>query len=147
MSPNVGCGDRACKSRRACRFFVDSTRVAAPRARTYFQVMHELALAESLFDLVVEKTETSKVRRIRIEVGRSLAVVPDALRFCFEIVSKGSSLEDATLDILEIPISGRCSGCGWEGSVEGSLPLCPRCSCAVELRSGGELRVRDVEVI
>lgn len=109
--------------------------------------MHELALAESLFELIVEKTETSKVRRIRVEVGRSLAVVPEALRFCFEVVSKGSPLEEATLEVVEIPISGRCSGCAWEGSVEGRVPLCPRCSCAVELRTGGELRVREVEVI
>lgn len=108
--------------------------------------MHELALAEDLFELVVEKTERARVRRIRIEVGRWLAVVPDALRFCFEVVARGSALEGATLEIVEVPMGGSCSSCGWEGAPEGALPLCPTCLSGLELRSGRELRIREVEV-
>ncbi len=109
--------------------------------------MHELALAENLFELVAERTESARVRRIRIEVGRWLAVAPEALRFCFEVVSQGSALEGASLEIVEVPMQGTCSSCSWEGMPEGAFPICPRCLSGLELRSGAELRIREVEVI
>lgn len=108
--------------------------------------MHELALAENIFELVVEKAESARVLRIRIEVGRWLAVVPEALRFCFEVVAQGSALEGAILEIVEVPMSGSCSFCQWEGKPEGAYPICPRCLAGIELRSGTELRISELEV-
>lgn len=120
--------------------------VAGFGGRTYLHAMHELALAENLFALVVERTGSARVRRVRIEVGRWLAVVPDALRFCFEVVAEGSSLEDARLEIDEVPMGGSCGACGWEGEPEGPFLLCPSCLQGIELRTGRELRIREVEV-
>lgn len=117
------------------------------RSRIYLQRMHELSLAESIVEIVTERRDAARVRRIRVEVGRALSVVPEALRFCFEVVARGGPLQGAEIEIEEVPISGRCRSCEWEGFLEGFLPLCPRCAGGVEMVSGKELRISEVEVV
>ena len=39
-------------------------------------------------------------------------VMPDAIRFCFDVVAQGSALDGAALDIVEIPGRARCRDCG-----------------------------------
>ena len=41
------------------------------------------------------------VRRVRLEIGRLSGVVPDAVRFCFDLVAAGTTLEGAVLEIDE----------------------------------------------
>lgn len=38
-----------------------------------------------------------------VDVGRPAAVVPDALRFCFDLRPTGTAAEGADLEILEAP--------------------------------------------
>jgi hydrogenase nickel incorporation protein HypA/HybF len=64
--------------------------------------MHELALMESLVETVVENVGNAKVASVRLEVGRLAAVVPDSLRFCFDVCARGTSLEGAVLEIIEM---------------------------------------------
>jgi hydrogenase nickel incorporation protein HypA/HybF len=63
--------------------------------------MHELAIVSSIVDAVTERCGGDRVVRVVVEVGRLTAVMPDALRFCFEVVAKGTAAEGASLDILE----------------------------------------------
>jgi len=52
--------------------------------------MHELALSQSIVDLVVEcarKEGVHAVTRVVVEVGVAAGVEPDALRFCFDVVA------------------------------------------------------------
>ena len=58
--------------------------------------MHELALMESLVDAVRENVRGARVKTVRLEVGKLSCVLPDALRFCFEISTQGTELEGAT---------------------------------------------------
>jgi hydrogenase nickel incorporation protein HypA/HybF len=63
--------------------------------------MHELAIVSGIVDAVTERSGGDRVVRVVIEVGRLTAVLPDALRFCFEVVAQGTTAEGASLDILE----------------------------------------------
>ena len=63
--------------------------------------MHELALATEVVNICAERADGARVIRVRLEVGRLAAVLPDALRFCFDACSHGTSVEGATLDIIE----------------------------------------------
>jgi hydrogenase nickel incorporation protein HypA/HybF len=38
---------------------------------------------------------------VRLEIGRLSAVVPDSIRFCFDICAQGTPLEGAELEIVE----------------------------------------------
>ena len=73
--------------------------------------MHELALMQSVVEAVSEQLENRRVLTIRLEVGRLTCVVPDALRFCFDVCTRGTALEGSKLDILERAGRARCSRC------------------------------------
>ena len=109
--------------------------------------MHELSLMVSLVSLVGEKVGPAKVSTVRLEVGRLSAVVPDALRFCFDLCTRGTQLEGAVLDIVEIGGRGKCRACGREMTLGHVLTACACGSDDVELVQGQELRIRDVEVM
>lgn len=63
--------------------------------------MHELAIVSGIVDAVTERSGGDRIVRVVVEVGRLTAVLPDALRFCFEVVAQGTTAEGASLDILE----------------------------------------------
>ena len=109
--------------------------------------MHELALMESLVESVVERVGDARVTTVRLEVGRLTCVVPEALSFCFDVCASGTRLEGAAIEILEVEGRGRCRACGRELAVEPLGALCACGSADVEVLAGGELRLREVEVI
>ena len=55
--------------------------------------MHELAITQSVVEAVTERTGSAPVASVRLRVGRLAGVVPDAMRFCFELVTAGTPLE------------------------------------------------------
>jgi len=64
--------------------------------------MHELALTQDLVDLVSERCAGSRVTRVVLEIGRLSAVLPDAMRFCFDVCTEGTVAEGAALEIVEL---------------------------------------------
>jgi hydrogenase nickel incorporation protein HypA/HybF len=63
--------------------------------------VHELSLMDDLVRTVMEEVGEARVHVLRIEVGRRAGASPAALRFCFEICTRGTALESAELDIIE----------------------------------------------
>jgi len=113
-------------------------------------IMHEMSIAQSIFTIVADeiaKYDVSKVTAINIMVGEMSAVVPSSLSFCFDILTQGSPLEGARLNIEVVPIKAKCNDCGTEFEVQEYRFVCPRCeSHSVEMLSGRELTVQDIEV-
>lgn len=111
--------------------------------------MHELSIAQSLLDIVLEESERhglKKVIAIRLQVGEMAAVVPDALNFCFESLSERTVAAGATLQIETLPVVARCSQCRISFEVENQNFVCPQCGYpALELVSGRELSVVGIE--
>ena len=87
--------------------------------------MHELAITQSVVDAVIERTGSAPVAGVRLRVGRLAGVVPDALRFCFELVTAGTPLEGAALEFEQPEGRGRCRTCG-----DGLRAGRPRSCCA-----------------
>jgi len=109
--------------------------------------VHELAIAESVVRIGCAHAGARRVTKVELKVGHLRQVVPDALAFAFELVSQGTVLEDAALEIEEVPAAGRCRACG-ERSVMTDFPLqCADCgSLDVELERGEELLVDALEL-
>jgi hydrogenase nickel incorporation protein HypA/HybF len=105
--------------------------------------VHELALAESVLAAIRDRIGAAPVERVRLAVGRRLAVLPDALRFCFQVCTEGTLLAGARLEIEEIAGRARCRGCGQETAIE-ALSLCHCGSADLEILAGEELRIIDV---
>lgn len=109
--------------------------------------MHELSITQSLLDAVVGRTGERQVTGVRVQVGRLSGVLPDAMRFCFELVTDGTPLAGAELRIDEPEGRGRCRDCGQDFTLADLVPLCPCGSADVEITGGRELAVTSVEVV
>ena len=86
--------------------------------------MHEFGIAMTIYTQVCEEAEKrniSKISLIGIEVGKMAAIVPDALEFSFEVITKGTFLEGVRLVIEEKPFSAKCEECGHIFEVEDYL--------------------------
>ncbi|MCX2749644.1 hydrogenase maturation nickel metallochaperone HypA [Arthrobacter sp. MI7-26] len=108
--------------------------------------MHELSITQSLVYAVLECTGERPVTGVNLRIGPLSGVLPDAMRFCFDIVSAGTSLAGAQLKIDEPKGQARCRSCGTEFELEDLILLCPCGSADVEVLSGRELMVMSVEV-
>jgi hydrogenase nickel incorporation protein HypA/HybF len=111
--------------------------------------MHEMSLAQNIIEIVEQVMHTNRVRRvrlIRLEVGEFTAVVPDSLSFCFEVMTKDTPLEGAKLEMIPVPLTGRCGHCKEEFRIRDHNFICPHCaSAAIETIAGKELLVREIE--
>ena len=108
--------------------------------------MHELSITQSVVTAVTQRLPDAQVRRIRLEVGQLSGLVPDAVRFCFEMVATGTPCEGAALEIDEPAGLAHCRTCGADFETSEVLPLCDCGSADIEVRGGRELRIREVEV-
>ncbi len=109
--------------------------------------MHELALIEAVVTMVSDRLGDRKVSRVRLEVGQMTAVVPDAIRFGFDVCTRGTNLEGAVLEIVDVPAEARCRACGERLRFSQLVPVCLCGSADLEWLAGQELRVKEVEVV
>ncbi|MGH3503369.1 MAG: hydrogenase maturation nickel metallochaperone HypA [Nocardioidaceae bacterium] len=108
--------------------------------------MHELSITQSVVDAVLEHTAGRQVTEVRLRVGRLSGVVPDAMRFCFDLATAGTPLEGATLEIDEVGGRAHCRDCDAEFELDDPILLCPCGSADVQVIEGRSLKVASVEV-
>jgi hydrogenase nickel incorporation protein HypA/HybF len=108
--------------------------------------MHEMAITESVVAAVSERIGPERVRRVVLEIGRLSGVVPDALRFCFELCAKDTTLDGALLEIREIPGLAHCGACGADVELDFPVGMCACGSPELAIVSGRELRIKQVEL-
>jgi hydrogenase nickel incorporation protein HypA/HybF len=108
--------------------------------------VHELSITQSVVDAVCERAAGRPVRRITVQVGALTAVVPEAMRFCFELVVEGTPAEGARLDIERCPATVHCRDCGADAVLTDLILLCPCGSADVQVTAGRELRILSMEV-
>ena len=65
--------------------------------------MHELSVAQAVIDEITAKLGAAEVVSVRLAVGKRSGVVVDAIRFCFDLVTEGTSLQGASLVVDEPP--------------------------------------------
>jgi hydrogenase nickel incorporation protein HypA/HybF len=106
--------------------------------------MHELAITRSVVEAVTGRTGSTPVACVRLRVGRLAGVVPDAMRFCFELVTAGTPLEGAVLEFEQPEGRGRCRTCGEDVVLPDPILLCECGSADVEVLTGRELAVASV---
>jgi len=109
--------------------------------------VHELAITQSVVDAVGEHAAGARVSRVNVRIGKLSGVVPDAMRFCFELVTEGTALQGAELVIDEPTGNARCRSCGGRFALADLILLCPCGSADVEVTSGRELTVQSFEVV
>lgn len=112
--------------------------------------MHEMALCESILQILQDQARTQgyeRVKAVRLEVGALSCVEKEALRFNFEVVTRASLAEGATLELIDGPGEGWCMPCARPVTVQTMLDKCPHCgSSQVQVTGGDELQIKELEV-
>lgn len=110
--------------------------------------MHELSIAEAIVEACCGRADGSRVVRVTVEIGSLACVLPDALRFGFDVCAMGTAAEAATLEIVETPGRGRCAGCGEVYALASHFTPCPHCGGMVaDLLGGEEMRLIAMEIV
>jgi hydrogenase nickel incorporation protein HypA/HybF len=112
--------------------------------------MHEMALAESMLEIVLQTARGNDARRVtlvRLEIGALAHVEPEALRFCFDAVTRDSLADGASLEIQRTPGAAWCMPCGEIVPLAALGDACPVCgSYQLGIAQGVAMRVREIEV-
>ncbi|MCK4778492.1 MAG: hydrogenase maturation nickel metallochaperone HypA [Actinomycetia bacterium] len=112
--------------------------------------MHEMAITESIFSIVMDyakEKKATKVKKINLRIGKMTGIVEDCIMFYFETISKGTIAENAEIKVNSIPVKGRCGSCNKEFNAKDMIPICPYCSSmACAIIGGKELEVESIEV-
>ena len=112
--------------------------------------MHEMSIAQGIIDIVedeMRKHNAKVLRSIHVNIGRFSSIVPEALSFCFEVITKDTDMNGARLFIDVIPLMGRCVSCDREFEIKDYSFLCPFCGgLKIDAISGQDLTVKEIEV-
>ncbi|MEO1058810.1 MAG: hydrogenase maturation nickel metallochaperone HypA [Actinomycetota bacterium] len=109
--------------------------------------MHELSICTSLAAIVTEHADGRPVARVHVDVGHLRQVIPDTLRYSWDIVATDPPLAGSELVINHIPAVISCADCGADTTIEHPVFRCASCgSTNTEVRSGRELLVRSLEL-
>jgi hydrogenase nickel incorporation protein HypA/HybF len=112
--------------------------------------MHEMALAESVREIVEQTARGNGARHVssvRLEIGKLAEVEVASLRFAFDVVMRGSLAESARLDVVETDGTAWCMPCAEPVVIERRGDPCPRCgSWQLQVTGGDRMRVMDMEI-
>jgi hydrogenase nickel incorporation protein HypA/HybF len=113
--------------------------------------MHEVGIMESALALMQRQATAHQARRIDrvvLRIGTLAGVDPEALRFAFDVVTRATVAEGATLEIESVPAMAWCPACAREFGVEtGFIFTCPGChDLCGEIRRGRELELSRLEM-
>jgi len=112
--------------------------------------MHEMSLAEDILQIVEDAAQAegcARVKTVWLEIGQLASVEVEALRFCFDAVTRDSVASDARLEIIETPGQGWCMKCSRSVPIAALYEPCPACgSHQIQVTGGEEMRVRELEV-
>ena len=109
--------------------------------------MHELGITRNIVAIVSEQAGGKQVTRVLLDIGKLSAIMPDAIRFCFDICSKNTVLENAELQINEVAGIARCQVCAHEFEIK---QLFGRCQCGsnhIQCIAGEEMKIKEMELI
>ncbi len=87
------------------------------------------------------------VNKVTLEIGQLAAVDESALRLAFSIITKGTMVEPAVLEIIPVAGLARCNTCQHIVNIARYYDSCPDCGqFALVVTQGEELRLKNLEV-
>lgn len=112
--------------------------------------MHELPITESILKIANEhavRANAAKVTDLYLVIGQLSSIVDDSIQFYWDLISKETLCEGATLHFERIPAQLRCLDCGHVYELDKELTTCPQChSARVKILAGEEFRLDSIEI-
>ncbi|NBC35234.1 hydrogenase maturation nickel metallochaperone HypA [Novosphingobium sp. FSY-8] len=113
--------------------------------------MHEMAICESIRDILEEQAATqrfTRVERVKLAIGALSGVEAEAIRFGFDVAMAGSVADGARLEIEDVPGTAWCLPCAVSVTIAARYDACPKCgSHQLQVTGGSDMTIREVEVV
>ena len=112
--------------------------------------MHEMSLAEGILQIVEDTARANaaaQVRSVLLELGALSHVEEQALRFCFDAVTRGTVADGARLDVHSTAGRAWCMPCGESVGLNRLGDACPLCGgYQLQVTHGEDMKVKEIEV-
>ncbi len=114
--------------------------------------MHEMGIALEIVEIVQASIPADQARarvaRVNLKIGKLSALVPDSLRFCFEVAARETRAAGAELVIQEVPVTARCRSCAHGWTLDQPVFICPACQgTEIRMLTGREMDIESIELI
>ncbi len=112
--------------------------------------MHEMAISESILGILEDEARRQSYRRVKkvwLEIGPFAGIETEALRFTFDVVTKGTLADSAALEIVATDARAWCLPCERSVEIAQRFDCCPICGGhQLQMTSGDEMRIKELEV-
>jgi hydrogenase nickel incorporation protein HypA/HybF len=111
--------------------------------------MHELSLCGAIAEIVSRRAGDRRVQVVHLQIGELRQVVPDALTFCWSMLTEDTDLAGSTLDVDRVAARLVCRTCG----TRSALPEPPALACLgcggldVQVEAGEEFAVTALDLV
>lgn len=93
---------------------------------------------------VAKENRAKKVKSVHIVVGNLLMLNPEQLKFCYDVVTKGTIAEDSELEIEVVKAKIKCTNCGKR--FEEYIGICDKCGGILSVEGGKEMFLKRVKM-
>lgn len=112
--------------------------------------MHEVSMMQNTLDIAIAQARQNNAIQIdclTMNIGKLSGVIPEAIEFAFEVLSKNTIAENARLEIKTIPVVCHCQKCDRNFQPEAYVYQCPQCQkISSDILQGRELELVSVVV-
>jgi hydrogenase nickel incorporation protein HypA/HybF len=111
------------------------------------RAVHELSICTSLATIVEQHADGRFVQRVHLDVGHLRQVVPDTLRYSWDIIVTDTPLAGSVLEINHIPAVLHCRDCNAHTTIDVPVFRCTCGSISVDVIAGNELLVTTLDLV
>jgi len=100
--------------------------------------MHEFGLVEGIIEAVEKRAGDRPVASVHVRIGTLHHAGQGPMEQAFEMVTAGTALEGARLELIQVPVTSACRSCGQTDLDDETLGICPACGGRDILHMGGD---------
>ena len=110
--------------------------------------MHEFGLSEGVLAAVRQRASGRQVAAIKVRFGVRHHVDQESLAHAFGVVAEGTEADGAAVELVTVPATLTCRGCGFTGETTDVLAVCPQCAGDdVEISGGDEMTLESISYL
>ncbi len=93
---------------------------------------------------VAKEKGAKRVKSVQIVVGNLLMLNPEQLKFCYDVITKGTIAEGSELEIEVVKANIKCTNCG--KVFDEYIGICDECGGILSVEGGKEMFLKRVEM-
>lgn len=122
--------------------------------------LHEFSITQQIVKCILKEAKrhnAKKITEVNLAIGKFTALGIEQIQFCYELLVKGSIMENSKLRIEEVKPVGKCEKCGYKGPIKEAdsdmyhfmLPSlkCTKCGGTVSIIKGRECMVKSFRMV